>query len=170
MIPWIITCQAPLWFPRQEYWSGLPFPSLGYFLDPRIKPGSLHFRSILCCSATGEVPFVSSMLAWHMWALSRLSSRPSLVTELHHISHSVVSNSLWPPLTITLQAPLSMGCSRREYWSGLPWPPPGDLPDPGVEPSSPALQVGSWPYWGEITSGSETNFGLTLVKPRSTFH
>ena len=37
------------------------------------------------------------------------------------------------------QAPLSMGFSRQEYWSGLPGPPPGDLPDPGIEPGSPAL-------------------------------
>jgi len=36
-----------------------------------------------------------------------------------------------------------MGFSRQEYWSGLPCPPPGDLPDPGIEPTSPALQVDS---------------------------
>ena len=38
---------------------------------------------------------------------------------------------------IARQAPLSMGSSRQEYWSGLPCPPPGDLPDPGIEPTSP---------------------------------
>ena len=38
-----------------------------------------------------------------------------------------------------------MGFSRREYWSGLPRPPPGDLSDPGIGPTSPALQVGSLP-------------------------
>ena len=43
------------------------------------------------------------------------------------------------PWTVTRQAPLSMGFSRQEYWSGLPFPSPGDLPDPGIEPSSPAL-------------------------------
>ena len=43
------------------------------------------------------------------------------------------------PWTVAYQAPLSMGFSRQEYWSGLPCPPPGDLPDPGVEPESPAL-------------------------------
>ena len=43
------------------------------------------------------------------------------------------------------QAPLSMGFSRKEYWSGLPCPPPGDLPDPGTEPRSPALQADSLP-------------------------
>ena len=42
---------------------------------------------------------------------------------------------------IALQAPLSMEFSRQEYWSGLPFPSPGDLPDPGIEPGSPELQV-----------------------------
>ena len=44
---------------------------------------------------------------------------------------------------IALQAPLSVGCSRQEYWSGLPFPSPGDLPDSGIEPGSPALQADS---------------------------
>ena len=45
------------------------------------------------------------------------------------------------PWTVAHQAPLSMGFSRREYWSGLPFPSPGDLPNPGIEPRSPALQA-----------------------------
>ena len=40
------------------------------------------------------------------------------------------------PWTVSLQAPLSMGLSRQEYWSGLPFPSPGDLPNPGIEPTS----------------------------------
>ena len=47
------------------------------------------------------------------------------------------------PWTIARQAPLSMEFSRREYWSGLPLPSPGDLPNLGVEPGSPALQADS---------------------------
>ena len=43
------------------------------------------------------------------------------------------------PWTIVYQAPPSMGFSRQEYWSGLPFPSPGDLPDPGIEPRSPTL-------------------------------
>ena len=43
------------------------------------------------------------------------------------------------------QAPLSMGFSRQEYWSGQPIPPPGDLPNPGIEPGFPALQADSLP-------------------------
>jgi len=41
--------------------------------------------------------------------------------------------------TVARQAPLSMGSPRQEYWSGLPFPSPGDLPDPGIEPTLPAL-------------------------------
>ena len=44
------------------------------------------------------------------------------------------------------QAPLSMGFPRQEYWSGLTFPSPGDLPDPGIEPGSPALQADSLPF------------------------
>ena len=47
------------------------------------------------------------------------------------------------PWTLGLQAPLSIGYSRQEYWSGVPCPPPRDLPDPGIEPRSPALQADS---------------------------
>ena len=43
------------------------------------------------------------------------------------------------PWTVAYQAPLSVGFSRQEYWSRLPFPSPGDLPDPGIEPRSPAL-------------------------------
>ena len=47
------------------------------------------------------------------------------------------------PWTVAHQAPPSMGFSRQEYWSALPFPSPGDLPDPGIEPKSPALQADS---------------------------
>ena len=51
--------------------------------------------------------------------------------------------TLETPWTVARQAPLSMGFSRQEYWSGLPFPSPGDLPNPGIEAGSPALQAGS---------------------------
>ena len=49
------------------------------------------------------------------------------------------------PWTVAHQVPLSMGFSRKEYWNGLPCPPPGDLPNPWMEPRSPALQTDSSP-------------------------
>ena len=58
------------------------------------------------------------------------------------LSGSVVSDSV-TPWTVARQAPLSMGFSRQEYWSGLLFPFPGDLPDPGTEPGSAALQANS---------------------------
>ena len=91
--------------------------------------------------------------------------------ELYQFSHLVMSDTLQPhelqhtrppcpdgqlleftqihvqifatPWTVAHQAPLSMGFPKQEYWSGLPFPPPGDLPDPGIKPQSPALQVDS---------------------------
>ena len=61
--------------------------------------------------------------------------------------------TLW---IVTRQAPLSMKLYRQEYWSGLSFPPPGDLPDPGIKPASPALVGGffttwaTWEAWGNI--------------------
>ena len=49
------------------------------------------------------------------------------------------------PWTVAYEAPQSMEFSRQEYWSGLPFPSPVDLPDPGIEPSSPALQADALP-------------------------
>ena len=56
------------------------------------------------------------------------------------VSRPVVSDSA-TPWTVARQVPLSMGFSRQEYWSGLPSPPPGDLPDPGIKPRSSTLQA-----------------------------
>ena len=60
-------------------------------------------------------------------------------------SHSVKTILLWPHGMYPCQAPLSVEFSRQEYWSGLPFPSPGPLPNPGIEPGSPALQVDSLP-------------------------
>ena len=56
----------------------------------------------------------------------------------HVLSRLRLFLTLW---TIALQVPLSMGFSRQEDWSGLPFPSPGNLPDPGIEPGYPALQA-----------------------------
>ena len=57
--------------------------------------------------------------------------------------------------TVACQAPLSMGSSRQEYWSGLPFPSPGDLPDPGIKPRSAAMQANSLPT---EPPGNKSNF------------
>ena len=59
-----------------------------------------------------------------------------------------VAHCVWlctTPWTVACQTPLSMEFSRQEYWSGLPFPSPGDLPHPGIKPRSPALQEDSLP-------------------------
>ena len=77
-----------------------------------------------------------------MWGLSSLCS----------VSYSVMRDSLKvTPWTTAHQAHLSMGFTRQEYWSGLPFPSPRNLPDPGIEPGSPALQADPLPteLWGK---------------------
>ena len=64
------------------------------------------------------------------------------VCVLSHFSCAQLFAILW---AVAHQAPLSMGFSRQEYWSGLLFPSPGDLPDPGIEPRSPTLQADSLP-------------------------
>ena len=101
-----------------------------------ITSHSNHSRTLQLCSSQIHSPPCSQKWKW---------------------SRSVVSHSLWPHgLTIAYQAPQSMGFSRQEYWSGLPFPSPGDLPNPGIEPRSPALQADallsepprkSWGIW-----------------------
>ena len=53
-----------------------------------------------------------------------------------------MSDSLATPWTVAHQAPLYMGFPRQEYWSGLPFPPSGNLPDPGIGPASPFADKG----------------------------
>ena len=70
------------------------------------------------------------------------------MTGAEKASSSLVAKScptLATPRTVYCQAPLSVGFSRHEYWNGLPFPSPGDLPNPGIEPGSPALQADSLP-------------------------
>ena len=84
------------------------------------------------CLRTG---FPASDLAGAMWYLYFAT----VMCTLECLSEcSVVSDSLWPTRMIALQALLSMGFPRQAYWSGLPRPSPGDLPDPGIERTSPA--------------------------------
>ena len=66
---------------------------------------------------------------------------------LSHFSRVQLFMTLW---TVACQAPLSMEFPRQEFWSGLPFPTPGDLPDPKIEPPSPAMQADSLllSHWG----------------------
>ena len=79
-----------------------------------------------------------------------------MCAHAHVPAHSVMFDSLQPH-RLAHQAPLSMDFSRQEYWSGLPFPPPGHLPDPSIKPAtlvSPAWQVDCLPLslWGSLSS------------------
>ena len=68
-----------------------------------------------------------------------LQKKWSEVKSLSHVWLFVI------PWTVAYQAPPSLGFSRQEYWSGLPFPSPGDLPNPGIKPGSPVLQADALP-------------------------
>ena len=66
------------------------------------------------------------------------SGRGGTISKVKLLSRVQLFGTLW---AVAYQAPPSMGFSRQEYWSGLPFPSPGDLPNPGIEPGSPAFQA-----------------------------
>ena len=72
-----------------------------------------------------------------------------------------MSDSLLPHRTVAYQAPQSMEFSRQEYWSGLPFPSPGDLHNPGIEPRSPALQADALP------SEPQGKPDVTITRPQN---
>ena len=80
----------------------------------------------------------------HLTKPKRLKCQEQTTNQKNVSSLSCVRLSV-TPWTEADQAPLFMGFSRQEYWSGLPFPSPGDLPHPGIEPGSPALQAVALP-------------------------
>ena len=76
------------------------------------------------------------------WYYYRFMFCTEILSSISHGGGGLVAKfclTLVIPWTVAHQAPLSMGFSRQEYFSGLPFPSPRDLPDPGIEPRSPAL-------------------------------
>ena len=202
-------------FPRQEYWSGLPFPSPGDLPDPGIEPASPALAGRLFTSESPGrsngynipltnplshyiscswlSPFDVGQLGLERWPTQshlgleinfrvagqqvgahfvNSSSTPQkcdlfltqkvvfimhnhflvvnclkLLTLVQIVLHAQSPQScpaLCDPMNcIVCQATLSMGFSRQKYWSELPCPSPGNLPNPGIEPWSPVLQVDS---------------------------
>ena len=91
----------------------------------------------------------SSLLSFFELRESIKSSHNKFALHLYrnacmHAQSLPLCLTLWNLRTVAHQTPLSMGFSRREYWSELPCPPPGDLPDPGIESVSPGLQADSF--------------------------
>ena len=110
MTPWTVAYHAPpsMGFSRQEYGSGLSFPSPEDLSGPGIEPGSPTLQANSLPSETQSTTVGGGLVA---------KSCPTLST----------------PWTVVCQAPLPIGFSRQEYWSGLPFPSPEDLPEPGME-------------------------------------
>ena len=114
-------------FPNTTYWSRLSF--LHCIFLPLCQRLTDHWcvgllKSSLFCSSDLHV-----FLLWGMADVFVMVFRHMCAKSLQ----SCPFVTLW---TVAHQAPLSMGFSKQEYWSGLPCPPPGDLPDPGIEPMS----------------------------------
>ena len=129
--PWTVAREAPpsMGFSRQEYWSGLPFPPPVDLPDPGIEPLSLTSPAM-----------VRERALSHTYSTRQTSTKlyrnrviNFFMCILSHFSHAWLFAILW---TEACHAPLSMGFSRQEYWSGLPFPPPGHLSSPGMEPTS----------------------------------
>ena len=92
--------------------------------------------SLACCSSWGLKELdMAEWLNWTEGICWRPNNLPTLV-RVCMLCHIWLFVTLW---TVARQAPLSIGFPRQEYWNGLPHPPPGDLPDPGFKPTSPAL-------------------------------
>ena len=118
--------------------------------------GHSHFLLALEKDSQEVAPIMMSLVPWKdkllkVWKLS-----------LHHVQ------LFSAPWTVACQAPLSMEFPRQEYWSGFPSPSPGDLPDPGIKPGSPALQEDSLPTEppGKLSYSKATPVSSLFVLPK----
>ena len=121
-----------------------------------------HFRTTVNFFPKQNKEPLSCRFQSHFSTFKPSPTTPSGPFLLLLFSHSVVSDSLATPWTVAHQAPLSMGFSRQEYWSGLPFPSPGDLPDPGIKPGSPVLAGGSFTPKSQGKPPWPLRFPLTL--------
>ena len=106
-------------------------------LDPefwRVGPGSPLLNTLLNNHSKRQLPEDTNRNEW-VEVLSRQRNIRSGYKEIHELSPVQLFATPW---TVARQAPLSMGFSRQEYWSRLSFSSPGALPDPGIEPMSPA--------------------------------
>ena len=111
-------------------------------------------RKVIMKGVVISVKFYRAQKGWVITAMWLADRKRSLTFDsvlwINQWSESEVKSlsRVWLfaiPWTVVYQASLSMGFSRQEYWSGLPFPSPGDLPVPGMEPRSPALQADALP-------------------------
>ena len=147
--PWTVAYQAPpsMGFSRQEYWSGLPFPSPGDLPNPGTEPGSPAFQAD---ALTSEPPVGSSsqLFSWLRFKKEEHSFCDTVkYMVVCALSRVRIFVTLW---TAAHQAPLSRGFSRQEDWSRLPFPTPGDLPNLEIKlicPMFPTLAGRFFYHW-----------------------
>ena len=148
---WTVACQPPpsMGFSRQEYWSGLQFPSLGSLPNPGIEPESPASSSLAHGFFTTEPPGKPSIM-FSSFNTSHIETHMYIHTYIHTPVHAYMlatqsCPTLCIPCTVAHQAPLSMEFSRLEHCIGQPFSSPADLPNPGIKPRSPELQADSLP-------------------------
>ena len=115
--------------------------------------------------AISTISWKSLVLSENSWGIQNIFKGLSwgVCCVLNCFTHIQLFVTLW---TIAHQAPLTMGFSRHEYWSGLPCPPPGDQSDPGIKPTSltsPSLQVDSWSLAPPRKPGIEECFKIVTI-------
>ena len=174
---WTVAHQASLFmgFSRQEYWSGLACPPPGIFLTQGLNPSLLWLllcRQILYHWATRQVhsrvrkckrnqEHMDQRTEGHKPNFNIKVTNDNRVlkyrtTEKKASVHRGVSCSVVSVCNLgdcTCQAPLSMGFSRPEYWTGSPFPSLGDLPDQGIQLMSPCLLHGKQVLFTHWTTG-----------------
>ena len=119
-----------------ECYSAIKRNEIVSFVETWMNPESI-IQSEVKSEREKQISYINA----YMWNLEKWY-------VLSCFSHVQLFVTLW---TVACQAPLSMGFSRREHWSGLPCPPPGDLPGPGIEPKSPVFPASAG---GLFTTGA----------------
>ena len=99
----------------------------------------MSIKVSICLKSIKSICIIGAQLKLHFPSRPTVKSSHSKGKSLSHVQLFAT------PWTVSYQAPRSMGFSRQEYWSGLPFPSPGDLPNPGIVPRSPALQTDALP-------------------------
>ena len=164
-----VSVSFPSWWlqAQEQYWSA-GLQSRGDILTGKWSQEIIHWLMTLSTC----ISFPHLLASYVLRSIGTMTPHsPSSCTQpgicfSPFLPHTPLSFLLWKvnslsrvrlfatPWTVAYQAPPSMGFSRQEYWSGLPFPSPGDLPDPGIESRSPALEADAlsseWPgklYW-----------------------
>ena len=163
----LCTCLAPCGFQErfQALYSIWPQPDCLAAPPPAPCPDLTCACTPLCLSCRAPVilqllfvsPPPADVDTWRCLLCS--GSWPSLVLSASTAQCCAQAYlTVRPPWTVAHQATLSMGFSRQEHWSGLPFPPPGDLSNPGIEPTSSAL-AGGFFYQSRLGAWDRMNAG-----------